>query len=237
MVFLGGAPTVWDVFDPIARRITSDFEAIQVALPGYGPSPAPEGPYDLDAAHAAVERTLVDAGISSCALVGFSGGAYRALAIAARGRVRATHVYALAGFSRYPPEAAGALVATAARIREGLDLAALAPELFLSPRFASLQDKVDAVREWATAAPPALLAAELEAFAAAPDLGEALREAAFPVVARVGSADRSAPPALSESIVRACARASLEIVEDAGHALPIEDPEGTAASIRRMLAA
>ena len=68
---------------------------------------------------------------------------------------------------------------------------------------------------WATATSRANLAAELEAFASAPNLIPALAVRGAPILLRVGTADAATPPALSEAIAAAVPSAKLELVPDA----------------------
>lgn len=237
MVFLGGLPTPWDVLAEVAEAIASTHEAIEVALPGYGASPPLPGPYTLDAAQAAVEEALIGAGVRRCAVVGFSGGGYRALSLALRGAVEVTHVLSLAGMASLSPEEAAGFHGFAAALRAGQDMRPLAAPRFLSAPFAAAHpEAVRAVEGWLDAAPREVIAAELEAFAAAADLTGSLGGLRVPVRARVGSADVAAPPSKSEAIVKACPSARLEIVDGAGHALPYEDLDGTIAALRRLLA-
>jgi pimeloyl-ACP methyl ester carboxylesterase len=237
IVFLGGCPTPWDVLSPFAAALTTTHEAVEVALPGYGGSPSLTAPYTLDAAQAAIEDTLLAAGVGECAVVGFSGGAYRALALALGTRVKVTRVFCLAGLASLAPEEAAGFRQFAAAVRAGQDLRPIAGPRFLSPAFAKAHpEAVTAVEAWLSAAPPAVIASELDGFADARDLLPALGALRVPVVARVGSADAAAPPPKSEAIVRACPSARLEIAEGAGHALVYEDVDGTIASMRSWLA-
>lgn len=240
MVFLGGCPTSWDVLSEVAGAIADTHEAIELALPGYGQSPPLDGEYTLTAAHEAVEAALLGAGIDTCALVGFSGGAYRALAIALRGVVRVTHLLLLGGYTSITAEAAPTYRELARMVRAGEELWPTTLPVFLSGPFAAAHPEVVAeVKRWEHAAPSEVIAAEFQAFIAAEDLGASLGALRVPVAARVGSADVATPPALSEAIIRAChacPSARLEVVEGAGHAVMCEDPEGTTASLRRLLA-
>jgi pimeloyl-ACP methyl ester carboxylesterase len=235
VVFLGGCPTPWDVLRPLAEAASLTHEAIELALPGYGDSPALT-PYTVEAAGAAIEATLVAAGVHACALVGFSGGAYRALAIAVAGRLRVTGVYALAGFCGFGAAEVAGLRGLAELVRSGADLRPLAAARFLSAAFAARNpEAVAEVERWGTSTTSGVLAAELDAFAASRDLTERLRSLRLPVVARVGRADLASPPAKSGALVAACRGARLEVVPGAGHALVYEDLPGTVASLCRWL--
>ena len=125
----------------------------------------------------------------------------------------------------------------AAAVRAGQDLRALAVPRFLSASFAAVHaEAAQAVQGWLSAAPPEVIAAELDAFAEAEDSTPALGALLIPILARVGSADVASPPPKSEAIARACPSARLEIVDGAGHALVYEDVGGTIEALRRLLA-
>jgi len=238
VVFLGGCPTPWSVLQPVAAGIADSHETIEVALPGYGESPPLPGHYSVEAAHAAVEATLLAQGVRRCAIVGFSAGAYRALALAIRGVLDVTHVFSLAGLSGLDTEEATGFRGFAAALRAGQDLRPLAAPRFFSAAFASAHpEAVRAAEGWQDAAPAEVIASELDAFAEARDLTPSLSALRCPVVARVGSVDVATPPAKSEAIAKACRSAKVEIVKGAGHALVYEDIEGTILSLRRLLAA
>jgi pimeloyl-ACP methyl ester carboxylesterase len=237
IVFLGGCPTTWDVLSPLAKALTTTHETIELALPGYGQSPALAEPYSLEAAHEAVEATLRGAGVTSCAIVGFSGGAYRALALACRGNVEVTQVLSLGGLASLEPAEKAGFHQFAAALRAGQDLRPLAGPRFLSPAFATAHpEAVKAVEAWLEAAPKDVIAGELDAFADADDLGPRLSQLAIPVLARVGELDQATPPPKSEAIVKACKNARLEVVPGAGHALVLEDLDGVVGAARRLFA-
>ena len=124
----------------------------------------------------------------------------------------------------------------AVALRAGADLHPVAGPRFLSAGFAATHpEAVKQVEAWLDCVSPAVLANELDAFAAAPDLRAALASLTIPVVARVGALDVAMPPAKSEDIVRAVPNGRLEVVPGVGHALTLEDLDGTIASVRRAL--
>jgi len=76
VLFIHGCPTPPDVLAPIAEVVARTHRAIQIALPGYGASPALPGAWTLADLHAAVEATVAPLlGGRPLAVVGFSGGA------------------------------------------------------------------------------------------------------------------------------------------------------------------
>lgn len=240
VVLLHGAPSPPGDFQRLADDLAADHRVLIPSLPGYGASP-PLAPYSFDA----VEHLLVDAlrerGVTRAALVGMSGGAYRALRMATHG-FGATAIVCLGGTAWTAPEEAPIL-------RGFSDLARSLPdfkdpairEMFanrmLSPPWrAAHPETVATVAAWLDATTPAVLADELAAFAALDDLRPALAHLDVVVTVRTGSLDVATPPAMAESIATACPHARLQIVPGCGHALLVEDEAASIAAIRAAVA-
>jgi len=93
------------------------------------------------------------------------------------------------------------------------------------------------VMSWLNATSPAVLAAELEAFAEAEDLRPRLRDLTIPILARVGEVDQAAPVAFSRDIVDSATHGMLQVVPGCGHAIFYEDREGTVEAVANFLGA
>jgi pimeloyl-ACP methyl ester carboxylesterase len=237
VLFLHGCPTSPDVLAPIAQAVAQTHRAIQIALPGYGASAPLAAPFTVADIHAAIEATVAPLLQGrKLTLVGFSGGGYHALALAARGQLATGRVICLAGLMSQTPAGRDGFRQFAAALRQGVDLHGVAPDRFLSPAFkATHPEAARAVTAWLDATPPVNLASELDAFAAAPDLDDAVAALDVPIFARVGALDVAVGSAESERIVAAAKAGTLEVVPGAGHALVFEDLDGTTASVLRSL--
>lgn len=235
VLLLHGSPTIPAHFDALAVQLAGSRTVLVAHMPGYGRSDVPPGPLSLDACAASIEDALIDRGIRELAVVGFSLGAYRAFLLAARKRLRVTHLVSLGGFIALDDDERAGFRATAAAVRAGdPNLAAALPARLLGPN--ARPAWIAEVRAWAEAAPMAVVAAELEAAAASADLTAACRALSIPVLARVGEHDRATPVPHSERIAAAAPLGKLEIVPGVGHTLLLEDAEATTASIVRALA-
>jgi len=239
VLFLHGCPTFPDVLASIAQASVATHTVIQIALPGYGASAPLAGVFTVADIHAAIEATVVPlVGDRPVALVGFSSGAYHAMALAARGKLAPRRVISLGGLMTLTPATRDGFKQFAAALRQGVDLHGIAADRFLSPAFkATHPDAVRAVTAWLDATPPANLASELEAFVAAPDLDADVAALEVPILARVGALDVAVGPGESERIVAAARAGTLQVVPGAGHALMYEDLEGTTASVLSALQA
>ena len=229
-VFFHGCPTTVDVMDDIAAQLPG--ASVCVSSPGYGKSPAMPGPMRLDALHQRLEDALVLAGAVDAWLVGFSAGAYHALALAGRPALRVRGVTTLGGLLALGDDERAGFRQLADALEAGADLRPIAGPRFLSEKFRALHpERVADVERWLTATPRENLVAELRGFADAPDLTERVHTLSIPVVARVGAVDLASPVPKSEAIARAARNGRLEVVEGAGHALPYEDQDGVVRSL------
>lgn len=237
LVLLHGCPSPVDALAPVADAFAATRRVLTPHLPGYGKTPADPPPVSFNDQARRLEDALLARGVRECAIVGFSLGGYRALQLAASGRVRVTHAVLLGGFANLDTAAREGKRQFAAALRAGaLNLAALAPQVFLPPSLAAENGPLAReVAGWSRVTGPENLANEQEAVAAMDDLTPILPKLRAAIVARVGSLDAAAPPRFSQEICRAVPGARLELVPGCGHALPLEDREGTLASIRKAL--
>ena len=237
VLLIPGCPMPADHFAPLAAELAKTHRVLSPDLPGYGKTPALlDG--NLERTTELLERVLRERGVSELSIVGTSVGAYRGLALAVSARLRVTALVSLGGFAHLPDEVRASFGQFADAVRKGR-VSAL-EDLFiarmLSSRFAAAHaDAVEEVRRWLYLASSDVLAAELEAIAALPDLRPQLHGLPTKIVARAGELDVAAPPAFSEALVRASSNAELEVVSQRGHLLLLEDEEATFASIRRCL--
>jgi len=234
LVLLHGTPTMPRHLRPLAERLSARWRTLLVHLPGYGES-ASLVPYDLDRAHELVEEAVAARGVVRAHLIGHSGGANRALAIATRGKLAVASIVALSPIARFPYEVARGYIELAGGLRGGADLTPMMAELMLSPAGRTHPDWVAEVQSWAHASRGDDLARELEAFAHSPDLLGAIGRLEMPILLRVGALDRATPTVFSDEIVGAAKHATLQVVLDVGHAILCEDLEGTADAIARHL--
>lgn len=225
----------------LAERLARSWRVMLVHLPGYGRSVTLE-PYALAHSHALVEETLLARGVREAHLIGFSGGAYRAFALACRAEsaLRVRSIVSLAGCANFSDEEKQGLAHIVDSLRNGvdgrpIDVGALLVDVMLSPRGRENLAWVQDIVGWARVISPENLARELEAFIGAPDLRPQLAKLDLPVLVRVGSIDAASPPARSRRITEVMPHAAFEEVPGVGHALLCEDFDSTAASIERHL--
>ena len=231
VVLLHGTPTAPDHMRPLAKRLAARWQALLVHLPGYGRSPALDEPYELPRSYELLEDELAMRDISAVHYVGFSGGSYRSFAMAIRRRIAARSIFTLgAVFQPQPQLASWGPVLRAPTPA----LPPLAP-LFLSNKGLTNPAWVAEVETWGTAVAPLALASEFEAIGIAPDLGPDIAQLGVPMTLRVGTEDGATPVAMTEALAKLVPQATVQIVQDAGHALLTEDFDATAAAIETHL--
>jgi 3-oxoadipate enol-lactonase len=225
VLVLPGCGTPSDVLMPLARSLARSHRVLLPDLPGYGRSPRLAPDATLADVQAAVERAALARGAAAPALVGWSLGAYHALALALRRRIRPTRLALLAPIAAFPETERAGILALAAAMRSGADVGDAFVARMLSPAFAAAHPRVCAdVRSWQRRACPAdVLAQDLEAFARSDDLRPRLPSIAVPVAIRVGADDAACPVAVAQDIAGRLPGARTTVVPAVGHALFHED--------------
>jgi 3-oxoadipate enol-lactonase len=225
------------IFEALALALSRRFRVLVPDLPGYGGSP-PVEPYSSEEVRRAIVSMLASRGIDDAALVGYSRGAYQALALAAGGDLRVSALALLGAAARASAEVRESFrsLARAVRAGEADGVAQAFVAMAIPPHHAAAHpDSAARALAAARAAPQAILAAEFDEASAFPDLLPALAGCAVPTLLRVGEEDRATPPASSEEIWRAMPNARLERVAGVGHLYLEQDADDTIASVERFL--
>jgi pimeloyl-ACP methyl ester carboxylesterase/predicted ester cyclase len=214
-----------DALSPSRRVLVPD-------LPGYGATPPVSGRYDYEAVNRMIEEELRARGVTEAAVVGFSGGAYRAFGLAAAGNLRVTHLVSLGGFAGLDEPDKKGLRDTTALARTGFDFHPVWLQRMMSAGApARFPHEAAEVMRWLDCVPMEILLAELDAVTEAPDFRPLLPKLRMPMVLRVGALDAAAPPRWSEEAARLAPSAILQIVDGCGHALLYEDRQGTVRAV------
>lgn len=230
-----GTPAPPETMLPLARHLSAGRRVLVPHFPGYGRSTG------LEVLSSGRFEPILDAelrrrGVESCDVVGFSGGAYRALSFACRSGIPVRRVVSLAGFAAFSEAEREGMRGFAAALRAGASLAGvLAPRMLRAETIANRPHVAAAVETWRSAIEPRKLAEELDDQAGAQDLLPLLSRIRTRILARVGSDDVVTPPAHSEAIARAAPGGTLQIVEGAPHGLLVEDRDPTFRAVGEFL--
>lgn len=226
VVLLHGTPSSPSDFHALAAVLARRRRVLVPHLPGYGLTPASRIAGSMEATVRALERRLLDLGVTEADMVAFSGGAYKAVALALSGKVT------IGKMVLFAPQVG--LDEPARRAYRDLSAAAFAGKFDPRPTWLdrmgspglATSDPVTAARvlAWLDAAPMSVLCAELVAFADAADLRPRLKELSCPVLVCAGTADNAVPFASAEELARLARHGVLERIEGRGHALLLELP-------------
>jgi pimeloyl-ACP methyl ester carboxylesterase len=99
LVLVHGIGSCWRCWDPVVPLLREHHDVIALDLPGYGESPAVDGPPTVHAITDALDEALVAAGLEDSHLVGNSLGGWIVAELAARGRARTAVVISPAGLA------------------------------------------------------------------------------------------------------------------------------------------
>jgi pimeloyl-ACP methyl ester carboxylesterase len=239
VVLLHGMPSAPEDFEALVGLLARDHRVLVPHLPGYGQTPPDREPCSLDVLVGRLERRLLDAGVVRADFVAFSGGAYKAVAIALRGRVAVSRLVLFAPVVGLDGDAAQGYRDIAVAVRSGaFDARPSWLDRMASPGF-SRRDPAGAARvlAWLDAAPLSVVCDELVATADAADLRPRLGELACRVLVCAGTADNAVPMAWAEDVARQCPHGVIERIEAVGHALLLEAPDRVARLTAAFLAA
>lgn len=239
VVLLHGTPSSPEDFRPLVDTLARNHRVLVPHLPGYGRTPPHPGSYSLPAVIARLEDAITRSGVSEAAFVGFSGGAYKAVAMALGGRLTVTGLLLMSPVLGLDAPVAQAYreMANAARAR-AFDPRPTWLDRMASPGLATRNGAVaDRILSWLDAAPLSVLCDELVALANAPDLRPRVRELACPLLVCSGADDTAVPPSWSRAVAESLTRGRFHSVEGAGHALFVEAPRETLRVIAEFLEA
>lgn len=227
VVLLHGFPVDGRIWRGQLKELSKTNRVIVIDLPGFGKTPL-DGAYTMDSLAVQVHGLLKEIGAEPCVLGGLSMGGYVALAF----------------YQKFPTDIKGLILvdtratgdtpeATANRnelIRQVHHrgpcavVDAMMPKVVSDNTIAAEPETVTIVREMMEACTPAALEHALVALRDRVDRTELLPSIAEPVLIIVGECDTITPPAEARQMQQAIPRATLQIVPDAAHFSPIENP-------------
>lgn len=171
--------------------------------------------------------------------VGFSMGGIVALMMARLAPERTAGLVLLdTNASADLPERAAARPRQQADVRAGALERVVVEELkpnYLSAAWRSDGALLALLRDMALGLGPDVFVRQSEALRTRPDLRHVLPSLSSPVLLMCGAEDRLCPPERHEALARSAGAATLHVVEDAGHMLPLERPDALARHLANWL--
>jgi 3-oxoadipate enol-lactonase len=217
------------------------YRVIAPDLRGHGASPAPEGVYTMDEMADDVIDTLNSLHISEpIVLGGLSMGGYVALSLVIRypQRVRALMLMdTQAGADSV--EAAATREATAKSVIEAGGAAPIVDpmigRLFSTSFRQTRPERISPIREVMEQTPARGIAGALRGMAIRPDRRADLPKINVPTLVLVGEEDAITPPAVAQTLAESISGARLEVIPNAGHMAPYENPSAANSAILGFL--
>lgn len=225
-------PQMWDeVVELLAGR------NLVMSLPGFGNSPIPDGPANLDDAADALAVSLDQAGIDEAVIAGLSLGGYVALSFVERHADRVAGLALLdTNMGADSPQKRAEREQQVAAVRaEGTEVLSVDALLGTTTK-ATAPLVVANAEQYAREANPDGVVWALEAMAARPERTYVVREAGVPVLILAGDEDELSPisvlrdPLLEVSDVRAVT------IAGAGHLTAMEKPQEVAEALDELVA-
>lgn len=240
LILLHGFPLSSDIWRAQVDGLSDKCRVITPDLRGHGKSPAPEGAYEMETMARDVFALLDSLGIGKAVLMGHSMGGYVTLAAAKLAPERFLGLGLISSQAAADTDEARQgrfkLIEKVAAEGSAPVAAAMIPKLF-APDGRTPESVVEEVRQIMLKSPPMGIIGALKGMAARENTEAVLAKMTVPVLLVAGEKDQIIPPARSRALAAAVRRASLTILDKAGHMPMLEDPSGTTAAIAAFMGA
>ena len=233
LVLLHGYPLDHTIWDEVVPLLEGDFDLIVPDLRGFGQSEVVESQYTMADMAADVTALLDELGVENTCIAGHSMGGYVALAFVRNypERVLGLGLVSSQALGDSPERKQGRYASADEIMRTGVEPVAESMSPKLSP-----DKRVQAfVRDLIAAQQPAGLSGALKAMGERFDSTLFLPTFKFPVVLLHGTADELIPVERSREIKAATKTAYLSELSGGGHMPMMENPQETAATLKKLL--
>ena len=137
VLLVHGCPSTTGYFAALVAALSPSCRVLVPELPGYGSSPPLPGEYTFARVQSMLEDEVLARGVEEVAVLGFSIGAYRALALALDStRVRVTRLMLLSGIAGADDEVRERYRQLAGMARNGVDVSSQWLDMMAAPGFA-----------------------------------------------------------------------------------------------------
>lgn len=226
---LMGSGACWT---PLARALEDDFDVVMPDARGHGGSSAPAQGYGYEDHAADVVGLIRALELENPSVLGHSMGGMTAAVVAARARLRSV---VLVDPTFLSPERQREVYASDVGAQHEAMLKLSKAELVERARARSPERSLEIIELQADAR----LATHLAAFEVLappnPDYRELVRAIAVPTLLVIGDSSPVVTLDMAEDLRRTNACVQLEVIADAGHGLPFDQPERLAAVVATFL--
>ena len=241
VVLIHGFPLDRTMWQAQFTEIGSLYRIIAPDLRGAGETAVPDGVYTIDLLADDVIETLDDLNLTGpVVLGGLSMGGYVALSLVARypDRFRALMLMnTRAGADSFAVaegrESLAKQVEQSGKVDAVVD--AMIPKLLAPVSYVTHAERLRELKERALRANPLGIANTLRGLAIRPDRTADLARIHVPTLVIAGAEDQLIPIDESKHLASAIPHARLEVIPNAGHLAPIENPTATNAAILKFL--
>lgn len=241
VVLLHGFPFDRTMWSYQVAEVGATYRVITPDLRGHGETAAPDGAYPIDDMADDVIDLLDALQLTEPLVVGgLSMGGYIALSLALRYPERLRGLILIdtkAGADT--PEAAANRLNLARQVEETHSTAAVVdgmlPRIFSSVTREHRPEAIEMIHERMVKTHPRAVAGALRGMAARPDRTGDLPRIAVPTLVLVGEDDAVTPPADARLMAESIPNARYEVIPNAGHLAPVENPEATSRAILAFL--
>lgn len=241
VVLLHGFPLDRSFWSAQASEIGGVYRVIAPDLRGFGESAAPDGVYPIDAMADDVLELLDALQLREPVVIGgLSMGGYVALSAVLRypDRFRALMLFDTRAGADSPEaarnrEVSAGQVETSGKIDKVVE--GLLPKFFLPLTRERRPHVIEALQKRMLRSVPRAVAGALRGMAERPDRTGDLGRISVPTLVVVGSDDVITPPEEARAMARAIPNARLEVIPEAGHLAPLENPAATNRAVLAFL--
>jgi len=239
VVLLHGFPLGRWIWDAPRAALRDRYRVVTPDLRGHGDSEVTAGPYLMDALAADVARLLDALHIDRAVIGGLSMGGYVAFAFWRRFAARVRGL--ILCDTRAHGDNQGEKVVRQSTAQAALDQGTAAvvegmlPKLLAPQSLTGRLDLVAAIRARLAKTDPRAVAATLLGMKEREDSTPTLATITVPTLVVVGGDDQLTPPTLARELQAGIRGARLEVVPEAGHLAPVEQPTATSTALRRFL--
>jgi pimeloyl-ACP methyl ester carboxylesterase len=239
VVLLHGFPLDRRVWEGQVAGLSSHYRVIAVDLPGFGESDRVSQPFTMGSLAEGVHDLLERVGALPCVLGGLSMGGYVALAYARKFPTDLTGLMLVdtraEGDTPEGREARATMAALARREGNGPVVEQMLPKVTSPDAPGKRPEVVKRLREIMEGCPAETIALASEAMCDREDQSGALASIPVPVLVIVGERDQITPPPMAQFMQREIPKATLEVIPDAGHMAPMEQPQGVNRAMQGFL--
>jgi 3-oxoadipate enol-lactonase len=226
MAFLHALGLDHSIWEHQFRAFRDRFRVVGIDLRGHGQSDKPAGPYTIEQMAADIAGLLKKADLAPAILVGLSIGGMVAMATAADYPDLVKALVVIAATSEYDASARKIFLQRAMTAEsEGMrNISETAPQRWFTSTFLEMaQDEVRHVVQLLERNDPAAYAASCRAVASL-DITDKLRCISCPTLIVAGEQDPALPPPVVERLKEHISGARFELVPQASHMVPLEQP-------------